>query len=451
MAAPLAAKEFTLEQAVDSALRQNRDLRAAEIALENSRYGVDAASANFAWAVRPDGQVSASDSTKTTQIGLSAQKNFISGTTISAGPQITSFSGDGIEPQKTALFRVQVEQPLLRRFGELENRENLTRSEHAVLSARRDLELRRNDLVVQVVATHEGLLQLQQKEDYDRQSLQRLEKLYRLTAAREKQGRASRVDSLRADLQRGRAESLLQTTREQLDSSRRNYSDLIGLAPTTDIVAAASARLEIIPPSAETAAAVAWSNRLDYAQVFQDLGDAERGVKIAKRNLLPDVSVIARYDWLGQGKKFGDAINLNDDAWFVGLSAGNSDLLQTGERAAIKQAQVGKSSAELRADSVRFAIERQVQDELSAYRRASQQIAVEERNYALAAGRARLARRLYEMDRGDNFTVSDAEDQLQLAEATVLAARADASIAAYRVLRALGTLLEAPSDLKPLR
>ena len=55
------------------------------------------------------------------------------------------------------------------------------------------------------------------------------------------------------------------------------------------------------------------------------------------------------------------------------------------------------------------------------------------------------------MDRGDNFTVSDAEDQLQLAEATVLAARADASIAAYRVLRALGTLLEAPSDLKPLR
>jgi len=100
---------------------------------------------------------------------------------------------------------------------------------------------------------------------------------------------------------------------------------------------------------------------------------------------------------------------------------------------------------------VRYAVERQVLNELSAYRRAEQQVASEERNYSVAADRARLSRRLYEMDRETGFNVSDAEDQLQQAEIAVLAARAEASLAVYRVLRALGTLLEAPADLKPVR
>lgn len=449
LALPAFAGEFTLEQALESALKKNRDLRAAEIALENSGYGVEAAAARFQWALRPDGSAGAGDSGETARLGLSAQKNLVSGTGLSAGPQVTSLSGDGFDAQRTAALRVQVEQPLFRRFGELANRESLTRAERSVVTARRDLELRRNDLVVQVVAGHEGLLQLQQQEVYDQQSFERLDRLYRLTAAREKQGRAARGDTLRAGLQRGRAASSLQTTREQLESRRRDHGDLLGLAPTTDLVAVAGARIDLEPPAPEAAASVAWSNRLDLAQVLQDLGDAERGVKIAKRNLLPDVSLVARYDWLGQGRSYGDAMNLDEDAWFVGLAAGNTDLLQTGERAALKQAQTGRLSTELRVEVVRLAVERQALNEITAYKRARQQVVTEEKNHALALDRAKLARRLFEMDRGDNFTVSDAESELQQAESSALAAKAEANIAAYRVLRALGTLLETPEDLKP--
>lgn len=443
------ARQITLDEAVDYALKNNRDLRAAQIALAGANYGVEAAAADFAPALRPDGNASAGDQTQTAQIGIAAEKRFESGTAISAGPKITSLTGDRIDPQRTGTIRVQVEQPLFRRFGGLQNREGLTRAEQAVLSARREIEMRRTDLIVQVVAAHEGLLQLQQREEYDRQSLLRLDKLGRLAAAREKQGRASRVDTLRASLQRGRAESSLQTTREQIESRRRDYSDLLGLAPTTDLVAVAGARIEIYPLPPEEASAIALSNRLDYAQVLQDLGDAARGIKIAQKNLLPDVSLVARYDWLGQGKSYGDAMNLNDNAWFVGLAAGNTDLARSSERAALKLAESGRLGTELRAEIVRNAITRQVQNELSAHARARQQVTVEERNYSLAAERARLTRRLYEMDRTDNFTVSDAEDQLQQAEASVLAARAEASLAAFRVLRALGTLIEPPADLRP--
>ncbi len=447
--APAFAGEFTLPQAVELALKQNRDLHAAELTLQGSRYGVEAAKASFAWALRPNGQVSSSDQMKTTQIGLNLVKTAEAGTTLTAGPQLSATSTKNADPVKSGMMTVQIEQPLFRRFGALENREILTRAEHSVLSSRRDLELRRNDLVVQVAESHAALLQLQQKEEFDRQSLERLVKLFRLTAARERQGRAAHGDTLRADLQRGRAESSLQTTREQIESRRRDYADLLGLEPTTDIVAVAGARLEIALPDPGRVAAIALSNRLDFAQVMQDLGDAERGTKISARNLMPDISLVARYDWMGQGKKYDDAVRLNNENWFVGLSAGNNDLLQSGERAALKQAQAGELNAALRVDVVRIAIERQALNELSAYTRSTQQIAVEERNYALALDRAKLARRLFEQDRGDNFTVSDAENELQSAETSVLDARSSANIAAYRLLRSLGTLLEAPVDLKP--
>lgn len=449
VAAPVLGAEFTLEQAIELSLRQNRDLRAAVIAVDAAGHGVEAAAAGFQWALRPDGAVTAGDATETAQAGLSAQKTLTAGTALRAGPQVASLTGDGLEPEKTAAVRLQVEQPLFRRFGELQNRETLTRAERSVLTARRTLELRRNDLVVQVAASHASLLQRQQKEIYDRAALERLDRISRLAAARERQGRAARADTLRAELQRGRAESTLQATREQLDSGRRDHAELLGLAPTTDIVAVAGARLDLVPPPPEAAAAIAWSNRLDYAQVLQDLGDAERGVKIAQRNLLPDIGLVARYDWLGQGGSYGDALNLDDNAWFVGLSAGNNDLLRRGERAALKQAGTGRLATELRVDVVRHAIERQVLNELSSYRRAEQQAAIEEKNYTVAAGRAKLARRLYEMEQETAFNVGDAEDQLRQAEGSVLAARAEVSLATFRVLRALGTLLEAPADLKP--
>lgn len=451
VAAPAFSAPYTLDQALETAMKKNRDIRGAQLALENSAYGVEAAAAQFAWSLRPAGSASSTDGGETAQLGLTGQKTAESGTTLSVTPQLNTTTGDESDPVRSGLLRVELSQPLFRRFGTLVNREGLTRAENSVLTARRDFELRRNDLVVQVVGAHENLVQLQQREEYERQAFERLDKIYRLASARERQGGASRVDRLRAELQLGRAKSSLQSTRQLLESGRRDYSDLLGLAPTTDLVAVAGTRLEIAPPPAALATSIALSNRLDLAQVLQDLGDAERGIKIAQKNLLPDVSLIVRYDWLGQGRDYSDAIRLNDDSWFIGLAANNTDLRGTAERAALKQAQAGRLSVDLRVESVRSAVERQVLNELSAYQLAQEKVSVEERNYKLATDQARLSRRLFEMSRTDSFTASDAEDQLQLAESSVLAARAEASLAAYRVLRALGTLIEPPADLKPTR
>jgi len=56
---------------------------------------------------------------------------------------------------------------------------------------------------------------------------------------------------------------------------------------------------------------------------------------------------------------------------------------------------------------------------------------------------------MFEIGRGDNFSVTDAEDAFVLAERQFLLARANASIVAYAFLDTLGTLIAASPELKP--
>ena len=69
------------------------------------------------------------------------------------------------------------------------------------------------------------------------------------------------------------------------------------------------------------------------------------------------------------------------------------------------------------------------------------------RNAGLAANRAELARSLFEAGRASADSVSDAEMDRVNAELSELAARREASVAAYRLLHGLGTLVPAPPEI----
>ena len=67
----------------------------------------------------------------------------------------------------------------------------------------------------------------------------------------------------------------------------------------------------------------------------------------------------------------------------------------------------------------------------------------------LAGDRARLARRLFELGRGDNFTATDAEAELLRAQSRQLENESEVTVAAFRLKRVTGTLVESPDALKP--
>jgi len=444
----LAAQDIALDQAINIALKQNRDLKALEYGLDSRNLSIESAKLEFSFKLHPEGEVRATDDGEAFRGGVTAEKKGLRGTQAQAAGLFSESPAEGDQDLSAGLVRVEVRQPLLKNRGLLVNREPITSAESRSAAAHRDLELRRADVVVRVVESHETLLRLQQQIDFDRQTLDRYDRLSRLTRAREKQGRTTRVDTLRVDFQRGRAELSLSATRQRLASLQRDFADLLGFPPETEFAAVGGEQIDLQVPPAQEAMGIALSNRLEYAQALQDLDDARRGVLIARHNILPRLDLVARYERTAQGADLQDALDLEGELWSIGL-AGDTDVFRREERLAERQSIIDEETAALRREISESTVRREVLQALIVYEQAVQEVAMAGRNFDLAGERAALTRRLFEMGREDNFSVTDAETELLQAQVQMLQARAQRTVAAYGLLQVLGTLVESPERLKP--
>ena len=447
-AATNAPPALTLEAAIDAALQNNREIKTLTVDLRSRALAVDAADAAFQWQWRPNGVAEAGSGDARFDYGLTASRRTVFGTEASLSSRIgRAANADDAGPRSSELM-VRIDQPLLRRLGPLVNREPVTRAESQLAAARRELELRRADLVLRTVEAYEDLYRLQRQLDLTGLTVERLRQFVALTRARERQGRASSADTLRAEQKLGGAQIRLATSLEALSSRRSDFADLLGAAPGAAWDVLPAARLELPPGAEEEAVRVALSNRLDYAQIQQDRDDALRGLRIARRSLLPDLKLISRYEQYGSGDSVRNALGADSDAWFVGVAV-ESDFPRTSERISVDQAALGVEAARIQMDAVRAAVARQVRQELGAGERLKKQESLAKRNHAVARGRVKLARRQFESGKCDADAVAVAEDELRDAEQQLLDAEAGAFVSAYRVLRVLGNLIEAPQDLKP--
>lgn len=439
-----------LPTAINLALQKNRDLVLAAKQLRGSALDVAGAESRFSVRLKPDGSVGATGDGAVQRYGLRASREFGWGAQISVGGSLSSTDNRDTADAHRAAVDVRLDQPLFRRFGALVNEDGIVRAHSALRRARRLFEDQKANLVIQVADAFASISRLRRQIESDEEALRRADKLHRLTQAREAQGRATRVDVLRVDLQLGEARLRLTNSREALTTTERLFAELVGAAPDTRFDLEPPPLLTLTIPTPEEAVRIGLSNRLDYAQALQDRQDSRRAVRIARRGLYPDVTLKAGVERYGEGADRSDAFGLDRDSWFVGLAAA-TDLNRSDEKIRLEKATLDEESAREVIRIRELAIAREIQEQTDAYRRAQTNLATAERNLKLAEGRARIARRLFEAGRGDNFSVTDAEDAYVQAQTALLAARSDASLSGYRLLRALGTLIESPAELKPAR
>jgi outer membrane protein TolC len=350
--------------------------------------------------------------------------------------------------QRRATLYIGIEQPLFGNAGPLIHTDELVRANRSLRRTLRGYEQQKADLIVEVAAAYETIVRLRHQVAFERAFAQRVDNLLRLTSARERQGRATRVDALRIELQRGEALSRLNIAEEQLAAARDEFNGLIGLPPDSDLDLEPPPLLDIGRITTESAVGAAFSNRLDYAQVLDDYTDSARALRIARRRQLPDIALVSRYERFGLGDSFSEATELDEDGWAIGLSF-SREFNPGLSRADVGQAEADKQAAYAEIRIYERALARQVHQQILAYRRARAALDIADRNLKLAEGRALLARRQFEMGRGDSFAVTDAEDARVRARTQILNSRSEASLAGYRLLRVTGTLTEIPADLKP--
>jgi outer membrane protein TolC len=446
--APLPAFSITLEEAINTALSGNRDMAAMEIELNGRALSAEQARYRFAFTVRPIAGANLQSSSELLRYGVVGAKVLPVGSEIETGVRVDQAKTENTDTAQFGAVYVQLRQPLFRDWGLLANREPIELADSSFIAGRRMLELRKNDIVVQVVEIYQDLLRLHRLAEFEQRALERYDRLLRLTRAREKQGRATAIDGLRVEYLRGQAESRLAGTREQARSLAAEFADLLGTNDSAALIPEEMADLSWSLPPRDEALQLAFSNRLDLAQAMHDHEDQRRGVRIAEKRVRPGLELITRYERLGGGRNWRDTWGLDDEVWTIGLRS-DSDLFLRNERLELRQAALNERSGVLLIEDVEALIRRQIDQSLSAGRRALQEQQIAESNLELATKRAFIAQRLYERGRIDQTAATDAEMELLDARTEALNARANAVVASYRLWRAMGLLLDIPDELKP--
>ncbi|MEE8366455.1 MAG: TolC family protein [Gammaproteobacteria bacterium] len=445
-----AAEKIELEQAINYALTQNRQLALSALSTESTALGITRANLQFEPSYRPEVSLGTTDGESSASYGMRVSKKLNSGTELST--RVTRWRDDaqaGAEDYRTSV-EVEIAKPIFRNAGALIHEEPLMQAANDLATARRRYELQRVDLVINVVEKYEEILRLSRQFRADEQALKRTAALYRVTRAREAVGRTKRVDTLRVEFQHGQTLSRLSVNREILANARQDFAELLGFAPVTVFDLTPTVLLEYNNLQPDEAIRTALENRLDYAQTLQDYQDAARGVRIARRRLLPGMKLFARYHRNVDNTLSPSTIaDSSDGIWFFGISA-DTDFNRTRENTVLRSANIDKTAVLQDIKALELSIDLQVRQHIRAYDRARTEIEIAEKNLTLAAARLKFARRLFDLGRGDNFSVTDAEDALFQAKTQLFSTRAQVSIKSYQLSRALGTLIAAPSDLKPL-
>lgn len=441
------AEPLTLDLAIQTALQHNARLAYGSLAVDRQRLGVTSARQEFDPEISPNGSLNNTGGNTDWRYGIRAQKKLLWGTEIGLGTEINRYPSFVDDAWRSAV-KLDVRQPLFRNFGRLVNEEGITAAGDRLRAEERRWELQKADIIVDVVRSFETIMRLQKQTVCDKAIRERTEKLLELTRIRERQGRASHVDSLRIDLLYGQSQSRQESHREELFSATRELAELLGYPAEKAIELTATPLPDLEVPPIEAAIQSSLSNRLDFAQTIDDYRSLQRQVKLARRKLQPALDIVAGNQQYGQDSQFSDSFDLNKNLWTIGI-AGQMDLLQHRDRTAVSTAEVDLQAGQEVIRIKMRTMAREVQQAVSAYRQVRAEFFIAGRNFEAAQSRAELARRLFEMGRGDNFAVSDAENAFVEAESTLLSTRARICLTGYNLLRVMGTLTEAPYLLKP--
>ena len=435
---------LTLEDAIEKALVHNRDLVRGALELQGRQLDEKRAVENargLAWV--PEGTMGSGPEGEDWRAGMRAEATGRLGTKIEVGAAARQLESVDL---RRGEVRAEVTQPLFRNFGSLVHNEPIVVAGEALQAARRAWERDRSALALQVAETYEELIYLGLQIQSDEALAARLEKTWELANAREQQGRAARTDVMRLDFQRGEAAARLEVVRSRIEIQYQKFADLLGLPLDHAFQLVPPPLLDLELPEDEHALAVAMAERPDYAQALQDVETASRRLLLARRNLLPDLRLTARQTVYGEGADWSDAGRLDQSDWFVGLIA-DANLNMRGARMDSQRAEIDVEGERQIAEIVRHRLALEVNAAMADYRRSRSEMALEERNRTLAANRMELARALFDAGRAHASSVSDAEADLVGAELAERASRREASVAAYRLLHVLGTLVPASRDL----
>jgi outer membrane protein TolC len=351
----------------------------------------------------------------------------------------TGFSTLG-EDSFSSSARIRLTQPLLRGAGHEVAYEALTQAERSLVYAIRDYELYREDFSIDVARRFYDLVQQKQSTENQRRNLEGVVFGRKQADALFQVGRTNELEVLRARRSELTSENDLIEAEESYHLALDQFRIFLGL-PESRRIDVADEEPEFVPVRWDVASAVevALANRLDLLNRQEQLEDAERGVRIAKNGLLPDLDLTLDYGRSGASDPSFAHQDLDDASYSAALSFG-IPIDRVNERNAYRSSQIDLAQAQRSYAEFHDSLEVGVQSTFRELERRKKSLEIQTQLIADQERNVKIAQLRFEQGNFSNRDVVEAQQSLLDARNALINEQVDYEIARLRLLKDLGIL-----------
>ncbi len=352
----------------------------------------------------------------------------------------------------TTFYTLAIAIPLLRDAGRDVATEDLRQAERDALYAVRDFEQFKKEFVVQVVSNYLELLRSLDQVGNEENNLRSREETRERNEALGLAGRASLVEVDQARQDAVDARNRVVQVRAGFGTRLNVFLVSIGLPPELPAEVRREDLDELPRPGgerfslAETRAfAIAFKNRLDFANAEAAVADARRKVVVAANSLKPGLDLVGDLRHVSDDRQPFD-YNLKNVETSAGIAL-DLPLDRLFERNAYRAELIDLEAASRSAAAAEDAIKAQILEGLRDLERLRETHALEENAVRIAQRRVESAEELKEAGRASTRDLLEAQDDLLSAQNALTSALVDYTVSRLSLFRDLGVLQVSPEGL----
>lgn len=361
---------------------------------------------------------------------------------VSANTGYDSSGASGLDNPRTfsSSLGVSLSQPLLRGAGHEIAFESLIQAERNLIYTIRDYEMFRQDFSIDVARQYYNLVAQKKSIDNTERNKEKLDYGYRKAKAMLNVARSTEIEVLNARQEALNAENELIVAQQNYELALDQFKIFLGLPTTAKIdVLPTEPEFTTVEYDPESAVEVALANRLDYITQKDRLVDSERGVRIAKNNLLPDLDLNLGYNLSTDADpSFGNQ-KFDNRSYSAGLSL-EIPIDRMSERNSWRRAEIGHEATLRSFDEFKDSLVVGVVSSLRALKRQRRTLEIKEQQIEDAARNVRIAELRFERGEIGNRDLLENQQNLLDARNALIDEKVNYEITRLELLKDLGIL-----------
>ena len=408
---------ITLQQALELAQRNNRDVQVAELQLQQSQAELREAQA----ALLP---------TASAQAGFTRNELLISPDAPPPFPGADSTPTTGVTDTLNTSIQLSYDV-----FTSGQRSASIRASEAAIRAAEDTLDTELQDLRLDVTNDYYDMQQADELVLIAQASVDNAQRSLEDTQALEQAGLGTKFDVLQAEVQLSDLKQQLTEAIGQQEIARRQLSETLSIKETATLQAADPVEVAgTWPISLEKSISLALQNRSELAEILEQRQIAQQNRQLIKRSFGPQASVSAT-------ASLSDDIS-DDSSSQLGYTLGGqvTKLIFDGgaTKANAKQQELNVAIAETQFANFKNLVRFQVEQNYFTLQSSLENIQTNERAVEQAEESLRLARLRFQAGIGTQLEVSNSETDLTRAKSNLLSATIDYNRALISLQRFVG-------------